>query len=61
MLEEIYRKLIERRAEMALSVFDSPPQDFAGFKQRLGAYVELAELINIVKEVMSGQEDDDGK
>lgn len=58
MLEQIYRELIERRAEMALSVFDSPPADWPAFQKRLGAYVELAELIVIVKEAMSGKEND---
>lgn len=44
---------------MALSVFDSPPQDWSAFQKRLGSYVELAELIDIVKEAMSGQEKDE--
>lgn len=59
MLEKLYRELIERRAAMALSVFDSPPQDWSAFQKRLGSYVELAELIDIVKEAMSGQEKDE--
>ncbi len=59
MLDEIYRKLIERRAEMALAVFDSPPSDWAAFQKRLGQYCELADLIDIVKEVMSGMEKDE--
>lgn len=59
MLEKIYRELIERRARMALEVFDSPPQDWPAFQKRLGAYVELAELIDIVKDAMSGQEKDE--
>jgi hypothetical protein len=58
-LERIYRELIERRAAMALSVFDSPPSDWAAFQKRLGQYVELADLIDIVKEQMSGQEHDE--
>lgn len=59
MLEKLYRELIERRAKMALEVFDSPPSDWAAYKQRLGAYIELAELIDIVKDAMSGQEKDE--
>lgn len=59
MLERIYRELIERRAKMALEVFDSPPNDWAAYKQRLGAYIELADLIDIVKDAMSGQEKDE--
>ncbi len=59
MLERIYRELIERRAIMALEVFDSPPSDWPAFQKRLGAYIELAELIDIVKEAMSGQEKDE--
>lgn len=59
MLEKLYRELIERRAKMALEVFDSPPSDWAAYKQRLGAYIELADLIDIVKEAMSGQEKDE--
>lgn len=58
MLEKLYRELVERRAKMALDVMDSPPPDWAAFKQRLGAYVELDELIGIVKEAMSGEERD---
>ncbi len=58
MLEKLYRELIERRAEMALSVFDSPPTDWPAFQKRLGAYVELAELIDIIKDAMSGKEND---
>lgn len=58
MLEKLYRELIERRAKMALEVFDSPPSDWAAYKQRMGAYIELAELIDIVKDAMSGQEND---
>jgi hypothetical protein len=59
MLEKIYKQLIERRAEMALSVFDSPPSDWPSFKQRLGAYIELDALINIVKTAMAGLEHDE--
>ena len=35
MLEKLYRDLIERRAEMALAVFDSPPADWSSFQRRL--------------------------
>lgn len=58
MLEKLYRELIERRAKMALEVFDFPPSDWPAFQKRLGAYVELADLIDIVKEAMSGEERD---
>lgn len=58
MLEKLYRELIERRAKMALEVFDFPPADWPAFQKRLGAYVELAELIDIVKDAMSGEERD---
>jgi len=57
-LEKLYRELIERRAKMALEVFDFPPSDWPAFQKRLGAYVELADLIDIVKEAMSGEERD---
>lgn len=57
-LERIYRELLERRAEMMLAVFDSPPTDWAAFQKRLGQYVELAGLIEIVKDAMSGKEND---
>ena len=57
-IEKIYRELIERRAEMALSVFDSPPADWAAFQRRLGQYMELAELIAIVQDAMTGKEND---
>jgi len=43
---------------MALEVFDFPPSDWPAFQKRLGAYVELADLIDIVKEAMSGEERD---
>ena len=59
MLEKLYRELIERRAAMALSVFDSPPQDHAAFQKRLGQYIELAALLDIVKNVMTGAEKDE--
>ena len=59
MLEKIYRELIERRARMALEVFDSPPSDWAAFQRRMGQYVELDALIGIVKEAMSGEEKDE--
>ena len=59
MLEKVHRELIERRADMALSVFDSPPSDWAGFQKRLGQYIELASLIDIVKDAMSGKEKDE--
>lgn len=59
MLERTYRELIERRAAMALEVFDSPPQDWPAFQRRLGQYQELAELIDIVKTAMSGEERDE--
>lgn len=58
MLEDIFRELIERRAAMALSIFDSPPADWAAFQKRMGQYLELADLIDIVKEAMSGAEKD---
>lgn len=58
MLEKLYRELIERRAKMALEVFDSPPADWSSFQRRLGQYMELADLIDIVKNVMSGLEND---
>lgn len=59
MLEKLYRELIERRAAMALAVFDSPPSNWDAFQKRLGQYMELADLIDIVKETMSGQEKDE--
>jgi hypothetical protein len=59
MLEKLYRSLIERRAEMALSVFDQPPSDWAGFQKRFGQYVELAELIALVNQTMKGEEIDE--
>lgn len=59
MLEKLYRELIERRAEMALAVFDSPPADWPAFQRRLGQYMELADLIDIVKNTMSGLEKDE--
>jgi len=58
-LEKVYKELIERRAEMALAVFDSPPGDWPAFQRRLGQYIELAALIDIVKQIMSGQENDE--
>jgi len=57
-LEKIHRELIERRAVMALDVFDSPPQDWPAFQRRLGQYQELAELIAIVEKTMRGEEND---
>jgi hypothetical protein len=59
LLERILRELIERRAAMALEVFDSPPKDWPEFKQRFGQYLELDALIGIVKEAMSGLEIDE--
>jgi hypothetical protein len=44
---------------MALAVFDHPPPDWAAFQKRLGQYVELAALIDLVKEAMSGKENDE--
>lgn len=58
MLEKIHRELIERRAAMALEVFDSPPADWSAFQRRLGQYQELAELIAIVEKTMRGKEND---
>lgn len=58
MLEKVYKELIERRAEMALAVLDSPPADWPAFQRRLGQYIELAALIDIVKDTMSGKEND---
>ena len=58
MLEKLYKELIERRANMALEVFDSPPADWAAFQRRMGQYVELHDLIGIVRDAMSGQEND---
>lgn len=58
-MDKLLAELIERRAAMALAVFDSPPSDWAAFKQRLGAYVELAELIDIVRDAMRGKEDEE--
>ena len=58
-MERLLAELIERRTAMALAVFDSPPSDWSAFKQRLGAYVELAELIDIVRDAMRGKEDDE--
>ena len=58
-MERLLVELIERRAAMALAVFDSPPSDWSAFKQRLGAYVELAELIDIIRDSMKGKEDEE--
>lgn len=58
MIERIHRELIERRAAMALEVFDSPPADWPAFQRRLGQYQELADLISIVAQAMRGQEND---
>lgn len=43
---------------MALEVFDSPPTNWDQFQRRLGAYQELADLIDIVNTAMRGQEND---
>lgn len=43
---------------MALAVFESPPADWPAFQKRMGAYVELAELIAIVQDAMAGKEHD---
>lgn len=58
MLEKLYRELIERRAKMALEVFDFPPSDWPAFQRRLGQYIELDALIILIKEAMNGDEDD---
>ena len=44
---------------MALAVFEHPPPDWEAFQRRLGQYMELAALIELTKEVMSGKENDE--
>lgn len=44
---------------MALAVFDHPPTDWAEFQKRLGQYIELAALIDIVNEIKTGKENDE--
>jgi hypothetical protein len=58
-LEKFLRQLVSKRSEMERSVFDSPPSDWAGFQRRLGAYVELEELIVLVNDAMRGLEKDE--
>ncbi len=58
-MDKLLKSLLERRAEIALGCFDSPPSDWAGFQRRLGQYVELQELIDIVQRAMKGSEDDE--
>lgn len=58
-MEKLLRELIARRAEMAFTVFESPPSDWAAFQKRLGAFVELDDLIAIVTEAIKGIENDD--
>lgn len=59
MLEKFLRQLVTKRSEMERDVFSSPPADWAGFQRRLGAYVELENLIAEVNTVMSGLEKDE--
>lgn len=59
MLERLLRELIEKRAAMALDVLDSPPADWPGFQERLGRYRELKDLIDTLKEALTGMEKDE--
>lgn len=59
MFEKFLRQLVAKRSEMERDVFSSPPSDWAGFQRRLGAYVELENLIAEVNEAMSGLEKDE--
>lgn len=44
---------------MERAVFASPPNDWAGFQKRLGAYIELEALISELNEMMKGRENDE--
>lgn len=59
MLEKLARKLVARRTEMERDIFDSPPEDWAGFQKRLGQYEELAGLLTDINAVMAGDESDE--
>lgn len=58
-LESVMNGLIKRRAEMALQAFEHPPTDWPGFTQRLGAFVEVTELIAELKDAIRGEETDE--
>ena len=58
-MDKLLKELVERRAAMALSAFDFPPSEWAGFQKALGRYSELTELIEIVKDATRGKEDDE--
>lgn len=58
-MDKLLKELIERRAELALGAFESPPSDWAGFQKRLGRFIEVTELIELVQAAMKGKEDDE--
>lgn len=61
-LREVHRGLVERSAAMALEVFTSPPKTMEEFSERLGRYNELTENIKVIREAMTGDEEElDGK
>lgn len=58
-IERLARDLVARRSEMERAVFDSPPADWPAFQKRLGAYQEIAALLDEVNEAMKGLEKDE--
>lgn len=59
MLNRIIKELTERRAEMALAVFEHPPSNWDEFQKRLGRYIELEELLRLVITAAKGEEHDE--
>jgi hypothetical protein len=57
-IEKFHAQLLARRKQIEEQVFDSPPRDWAEFKGRLHAHIEVNTLINDIEAVMKGREDD---
>ena len=58
-MEKIIRELVARRSEMERTVFFSPPSDWAAFQKRLGQYIELEALIDVINTSLKGMEKDE--
>lgn len=56
-MEALLNQLIVRRAEMEQAIFQHPPEDWAAFQRRMGAWVELSNLIISMQEALNREDD----
>lgn len=60
-MRELYTVLLKRREDMVNGMFTHPPSDWEEFQKRLGMWVELTRIIEMIEGKERQQEQEDGQ